>query len=548
MSDERGYDVDVVQISDFRLPGGTTSSVAEEVRVQSRAGISTALVHIAGSVTNYPLGWSQHIRRVVGLPNVGLATPHDRLRARLAVVRHPTVIQSTRSRLDGIEADQVVVVANHAAIDAAGKQHYDIAATDAKVREIFGVEPIWAPIGPVVRGTMELQTDRVPFREEDWFNIFDVSEALTPRTGFLSDVPVLGRHSRPQPGKWPNRGKDILAAYPDSSEFRVRVLGGAAVAEKHLGYVPHSWEVIPFGGEEPMRFLKEIDFWVYMHHPDLKEAFGRAAMEALAAGCVAIMPPYMRELFGEAALYAAPSEVRGLIEEHWREPEKFLEQSRRAVEFARRFSSQMHLERLAALGVSTEQADDPAAVAGSPDQQSRPEIPAGPGTVILDGDHSAEQIIESSELLAADPRLTAVVVADRPPEGLPEGRTVYLPSARRMNLAAELWEDHAVAQLTRLLDILKPVRVLYSGPAPSPAVTAVLHGTPAHKTWLRQQAPAPEAGPLEEPAHGAAVPRDPALGSAERHVSAEQHFQQVYDAGDVGVLQAWTPTPEEVRA
>lgn len=551
MTSERGYDVDVVQISDFRLPGGTTSSVAEEVRVQSRAGISTALVHIAGSVTNYPLGWSEHIRRVTGLPHVQLATPHARLRARVAVIRHPTVIQSTRSRLDGIEADQVIVVANHAAVDAAGKQHYDIPATDAKVREIFAKDPIWAPIGPVVRGTMELQTDQVPFRDEDWFNIFDVSGSPTPRSGLLDGTPVIGRHSRPQPGKWPNRAKDILAAYPDSTDYRVRVLGGAAVVEKHLGHVPRSWEVIPFGGEEPMRFLEGVDFWVYMHHPDLKEAFGRAAMEALAAGCVAILPPYMRELFGEAALYATPSEVRGVVEEHRRDPEKFVEQSQRAVDFASRFSAQMHLDRLAALGVVAPPKEnlDSAALPGN-----GPEAPtelSGPGTLILDGEHSAQQLSDYAALLAADPLLTALVIADQAPE-LPGERAVYLPSARRMNLQETDWASHAITRLTELLSVLRPTRIIYSGPAPSSAVTSVLLGVPAHKTWIRQPTLTPEAGTgggaMEVPAHDAEMPRDPALGSAERHVSAEQHFQAVHDAAP-GLLQRfWSPESQEVQA
>ncbi|RHZ90440.1 glycosyltransferase family 1 protein, partial [Cereibacter sphaeroides] len=133
--------------------------------------------------------------------------------------------------------------------------------------------------------------------------------------------------------------------------YQVRVLGGADVAEKLLGYVPANWEVIPFGGEDPAIFLKEIDFWVYMHHPDLKEAFGRAAMEALAAGCVAVMPPYMQELFGDAALYAKPDGVQQLVDEYSADLDKFLTQSRRAQEFAREFSPEMHLQRLYELGV-----------------------------------------------------------------------------------------------------------------------------------------------------------------------------------------------------
>src|SRR5699024_10521356 len=195
------YDVDVIQMSDFRLPGGTTSSIAEEVRAQSAAGLSTALVHVAGAVTNYPLGWSAHIRGALDLPNVRLCTPHTRLRAKVLVIRHPTVLLSTRISLESIQADHIVLVANHAAIDAAGTQHYDMAATDAKARATFGKAPIWSPIGPVVRGTMLEQTQDIPLRETDWFNIFNFPEAFEQRTGFVEDRPVIGRHSRLQRGK-----------------------------------------------------------------------------------------------------------------------------------------------------------------------------------------------------------------------------------------------------------------------------------------------------------------------------------------------------------
>lgn len=483
MTEPTPYDVDVILASDLRLPGGTTSSVAEEVRAQSEAGISTALVHIVGSVTNYPLPWSQHIRRVVGLPHVRLVTPHSRLRARLLILRHPTVVFSTRSRLENITADQVIVVANHAAIDSGGTQHYDVKATDAKVRELFGVDPIWAPIGPVVRGTMLQQTTEVPFRDEDWVNIFSLPIDEEPRTGFLGTRPVIGRHSRPQPGKWPSTGRNILAAYPDSEDYDVRVLGGAQVAEKLLGYVPENWKVIPFGGEDPVVFLQGIDFWVYMHHPDLKEAFGRAAMEALAAGCVAIMPPYMEELFGDAALYAKPNEVRGIIDEYYGDLEKFLAQSRRAQEFARSFSPEMHLRRLAELGVTPSQpTDEPEAGTTA----AQPVAAVGQTLVLVDGDTDEEQLSDYVTALERNPLLHVAVVATSPPE-VPNGHEVsYLPSAARLNMDTADWQGYLGHRLRRLMDSLDAETVIYDGVLPPASVIESLTERPVAKVWVQR--------------------------------------------------------------
>ena len=522
------YDADVVIISDFRLPGGTTSSIAEEVQAQSEAGLRTTLIHVASSVTNYALPWSRHIRRIVGLPHVALRTPSSRVHAKLIIVRHPTVILSTRHRLQNVTGEKVLIIANHAAIDAGGKQHYDIAAADAKLRQMFGAEPIWAPIGPVVRGTMRQQTTDVPFREQDWVNIFALDAEVRPRTGFLQSTPVIGRHSRPQPGKWPNTGRNILAAYPDSPEYTVRVLGGAEVAEHLLGYVPDNWEVTPFGGEDPHQFLRRIDFWVYMHHPDLKEAFGRAAMEALAAGCVAILPPYMQELFGDAALYANPHQVPELVDEYFADRQKFLQQSARAQEFARGFSPQMHIDRLRELGVQTPDDGDDDGGAAAPQASDRFPLtrPAGahpaPTVVIIDSAPDPARVEEYRAAAAQNPQLILLTADDQPWEGLPPDHAVFVPSAARLNMELTAWQQIFAHRVQRLVEGIGPERICYDGALPPAALTRVLQGLAAEKVWLRRY-----------PQHAAQGEGASAAGL--HQVQAEPHFHTITQAEETAV-------------
>ncbi|MDZ5076996.1 hypothetical protein [Nesterenkonia sp. HG001] len=477
------YDVDVVILSDFRLPGGTTSSIAEEVRAQAEAGISTALVHAAGSITNYPNPWSTHIQRILDLPGVRIASPRERIHAKVLVIRHPTVIYSTLSACEGISADHVIIVVNHAAVDAADTWHYPVEATDARVRRLFGVTPVWAPIGPVVRQTVLDQTTRVPLREKDWVNIFRISGEIRRRTGFIADRPVIGRHSRPQPGKWPATGRDILQAYPDSPRYQVEILGGAQVAEHKLGYVPSRWHVVEFGGEEPEHFLERIDFWVYMHHPDLKEAFGRAAMEALAAGCVAIMPPYMEELFGDAALYASPREVQRTVDEYYADPAKFLKQSARAQDFALAFSPEMHIRRLEELGVEAP---------GTPVNAEPGEVPALPGPTLLVAAQAEEDVLERAlaHLRASGDRpVLRVDLTDRlgrGPDG--SGPTVQLPTAAALQTDDQTWQSHLHGSLRRLLRTHRPGQVLVVGEEVPEGVLRALAWADVPGTWVRGRA------------------------------------------------------------
>lgn len=482
------YDVDVIQLSDFRLPGGTTSSIAEEVRAQSEAGISTALVHAAGTITNHPHPWSAHIRGILDLPHVQVATHRERLHAKLLVIRHPTVIWSTRATFDHLSADEVVIVVNHAAVDAAGTRHYPVEDTDRRVRELFGKEPIWAPIGPVVRGTVLEQTTRVPLREQDWVNIFRTPEGVQERTGFLGDVPIIGRHSRPEPGKWPATRRDIRAAYPNSEKYRVEILGGAWAAEKILRGRPEHWHVIPFGGEDPMRFLQRIDFWVYMHHPDLKEAFGRAAMEALAAGCVAIMPPYMKELFGDAALYATPQQVTGIVDSLWKDPQRFLEQSRRAQEFARAFRPQMHIDRLAALDVHAPAQPPQDRVLATPARLSGP-------TLLLSTDAAAAPTAaELAERLRTPRRPTAWVQVAERPDAHAAGAAVTVLDAQALRMTDSAWQQYLAQRLSQLIGALRPGRVVIVGARFHTGALRAAQTAASSRFWVRP----PDSGALDE--------------------------------------------------
>ncbi len=289
----------------------------------------------------------------MNLEGVHLVSPSEPLRAGLLIIRHPKAMATAASRFPQIQAEQVVMVANHPAVDAAGHAEYDVALADARARAAFGAAPVWAPISSVVRESLAQDAESIVLRAEDWPNIFGRLPAAGPARSPGDGVPVIGRHSRPQREKWPDTREDLLAAYPDADDVRVEILGGAEIPQTILGELPARWNVLPFGEEEPSEFLRRVDFWVFMHHPSWREAFGRAAMEALAAGCVVVLPPYLETVYGDAALYATPHEVRGIVQECWDSPEMFRRQAQAGRDYVARYGPQAHLRRLTELGVVT---------------------------------------------------------------------------------------------------------------------------------------------------------------------------------------------------
>ena len=208
-------------------------------------------------------------------------------------------------------------------------------------------EVVWAPVGPAVRRQFGALHDSPPLFDHDWYGVLDLRLWRVPRNGPLESRPVIGRHSRPDALKWPDDAATILAAYPDDPSYIVRILGGGPFLRDLVGMYPPNWQVWPFNAIPPERFLSTVDFFVYFHHSQWVEAFGRSIVEAMASGAVAILPRQFETLFGEGAIYAEPSEVRDLVRQLHADRRGFVRQSRRALALVgERFGTVAHVKRL----------------------------------------------------------------------------------------------------------------------------------------------------------------------------------------------------------
>jgi glycosyltransferase involved in cell wall biosynthesis len=87
------------------------------------------------------------------------------------------------------------------------------------------------------------------------------------------------------------------------------------------------------GAMEPRAFLSGLDFYVHYPHEDRIEEFGRAPIEAMAAGVPVILPPAFQETFGAAVLYAEPEAVWDTIQDLWRDEQAYLARARGGRDF-----------------------------------------------------------------------------------------------------------------------------------------------------------------------------------------------------------------------
>ena len=450
---------DVAILSDFRYPGGTSASIAAEVYAQAEAALSTVLVHVPSPHQPNALPFSPRISDLLRDGVAELARADEEVAARLLVIRQPRIFTEDLPTPPRVTAERTLMVINQPPGDAENPfRYYDFAAVRDRVHGYFGPEVVWAPISSQVRDQVREVAPDAHLAAADWHEIIDVAHWWQDRDGFVGDVPVIGRHGRADPVKWPRDPAEILGAYPETGDMRVRFLGGGEIAVKRLGRRPDNWDVIRFGVERPDEFLRTIDFFVYFHDPEWLEAFGRTILEAMASGVPVIIGEHFRPIFDDAALYSTPAAAPDLVRELYQDPDRYRAVAVRAREFAeRRYGHQSHLTRLAEFGIRPR--------ITVPAQRPSPGPPAPSHRVLMVSDNGAG-MGHLSRLMAIARRLPAdwaAVIATQSygasiahQEGF---LTEYIPSRKVLDAAKPRWNRLLRERLAHLIALHEPAVV-----------------------------------------------------------------------------------------
>lgn len=352
-NDQGPVELDVLYVTDFRFPGGNSSLATIEIELLIAAGYRVGVMQMASPVNGPKAIIRPQFLELAKSPMVSVVSTLDYVRTKLTLVRHPSVLQYPEPIRSGVHTDELVVIVNHAprTNDGLGSI-YDLPQVANMALTIFGREAKFAPESELIRDGMKAEVPKGSMLPDTWPGI--VTMALDSERTHPNPARVIGRHSRDHVAKWPEDVSQLSASYPTSGAYEVRILGGAETPRKLLGEFPKNWVVHPFGSIQPADFLADLPFWVYQHHSALTESFGMAAAEAMAAGCVVILPPYMGVNFGHGAVYAEPKDVVNTIERFVASPDEYYAQRARAAAVAReRFGPEAFYSRVSSLIVDT---------------------------------------------------------------------------------------------------------------------------------------------------------------------------------------------------
>lgn len=344
----RPNEFEVVYCTDLRFPGGNSSLTSAELRATAARGRRVAVMHVASPILRAPRPMHPGIAEVVREYDIPVIALEDEVLTDLLILRNPSILQYADGLRTCVRARESLIVANSAPMGLNGLDaNYDVEECLAHAEAAFGSPVSVAPESPQTRDLLQRLSPGLELSPDDWPGFLPDHAIASAARLPGHHRPVVGRHSRDHPLKWPDTVADLEAAYVGGAVFATRVMGGADAAPDPESLMRPGVEVLGFGALPVADYLRTIDFWVYMHSRDLVESFGMAIIEAMAAGCVVILPHYLEPLFGDAAVYAEPAQVRGIVHEMWSAPDRYRAQSERGLQTVRsRFSESAYAETI----------------------------------------------------------------------------------------------------------------------------------------------------------------------------------------------------------
>lgn len=332
---------DIVYLTDWRVGQGPAHGAVGEVMTLAAAGRTVGVADAEAMIPFTPqreaATWSLPRLLTTGVPFVHLDQDID---VDVLVVANPAILQTLADVPRGIRVGTVMTVLDIRSPGAARDEvdlGFRIADCDAACERLFGTRPAWFPRGAEARAHLVAADAgvRVAMRDLPRAPGEPVRSARNRRR---AERPVIGHHLPDSRRSWPDHADALRAVYPedpDAVDVRVLRAGGSAAAILRLPAVPSSW--VAYNGLRltPRQFLRQLEYYVYFGAGGRTDDTVHAALEAMTAGCVAVLPSTFADDFGEAAVYTTVDTAIKTIMELHADPGAYAEQRARGLAFGR---------------------------------------------------------------------------------------------------------------------------------------------------------------------------------------------------------------------
>lgn len=339
-------DIDVLWVGDYRERLPYAGRLVAELRHLTSRGRRVGLLHLEDP--RFPARRKEAIHpdvlSMINDKELTQVLEDDDLVAEIAVIRRPWLLAAPPSRF--------ALRARHLVVCGAGRlsdsQLSDLRRT---AKDLFTVVPRWS--GETIELHQGLQLRGHPVTPHA---LPDVIETTHPRAARQPTTapPLIGRELPDEHGRWATGEEDITDAYPVNGKADVRFIRSSASASTPALALERHWTIYPPGALSLPEFLDTIEYYVVTEMP-LPDIDFTHALEAMARGCVVVLPEGVATDLGRAVARAPRGEVSSTIATLHRSPALRTELSRNAINYIAREHTAAVLEAglISALGVAS---------------------------------------------------------------------------------------------------------------------------------------------------------------------------------------------------
>ncbi|WP_022872425.1 glycosyltransferase family 2 protein [Nesterenkonia alba] len=342
---EKTTALDVVVVADWCEYGETQAAAIEEIRHLTTTGRRVGILHLENAIhlSQYARVYCEPIEEFIRNGEVThVLADEDFHDVDTVLVRQPELLQFMPHHPAAFRPRQVIAVADKAPAEPTGFSVYYLPAEcAAHGAEFFGTRPHWVATSAEARTQLEKYLPPNEISGHTYHTVFSAERWVTPRRRPRNTRPVIGRWAGESATHWPTTAETISTLWPTDGRYDIRFYGDPSYLLRLLGYkrLPAAW--LSFRQQDITRetYYRSLDFFVHYPQPATAERAELPVLEAMAAGCLVILPPGFSPVYGDAALYASPEQVHKTITEHTEDTQRYLAQSRRGVEFAAHYGT-----------------------------------------------------------------------------------------------------------------------------------------------------------------------------------------------------------------
>jgi len=297
---------EVLVLADWTMDDSLHRAGLDTIRRRAASGVRIGVVQArsirARNATQMDRS-SRSMRQMIATGKLDAVSIEDDLHVSTLVVAQPDVLQFPTSLPVGVSADRVEIVD-----DGGEGVHWARADVERVVRDWFGVDPTWRP-------------DPRPS--------IDAALFRTPRNRFRARRPIVGWIAEPDGSDLPTDSAVVAQAYPGGATVDVRLVGVDQPLSRCRIELDRSWQV--YGAEDvtAREFWHQVDFAVSAPNAPQRRALEHTVGEALASGCVVVLPPQFATWFGDAVVAAEPPDMASVVHELRNNRDAYLQQVER---------------------------------------------------------------------------------------------------------------------------------------------------------------------------------------------------------------------------